>query len=184
MILVHGLIHSRLDCSNVFFLGLPQKWIKRLQITQNHAARLVTNCPRRNHISPVLKNLHWLPIAKRVEFKALCLVFRAYWQLGPMYLSNMTQHYCPPRELRSTDALLAIIQSSRSASKGGRRLQTLGNSLWNQLPHQLRVSSSLMAFRKGLKTLHFFTSLQIDTRPSKPLVGRCLNPRLRSMVRE
>lgn len=86
--LVQGLVHSRLDCSNIFFLGLPLKWQKKLQAIQNQVARLVSGCARTDHISPVLEKLHWLPIAKRVLFKAMCYMYRAHRKLGPIYLSE------------------------------------------------------------------------------------------------
>jgi len=51
--------------------------IHRLQGVQNAAARLVTGTRRRDHISPVLRQLHWLPVRQRVTFKLAVLVFKA-----------------------------------------------------------------------------------------------------------
>ena len=49
--------------------NLPNKQIERLQRIQNQAARMLKRIPRRNHITPVLRELHWLRIHDRIIFK-------------------------------------------------------------------------------------------------------------------
>ena len=49
----------------------------RLQLAQNAAARVVKITPKREHMTPVLRDLHWFPIIKRVQFKILLFVFKA-----------------------------------------------------------------------------------------------------------
>ncbi|KAF7648774.1 hypothetical protein LDENG_00152180, partial [Lucifuga dentata] len=43
----------------------------RLQLIQNSAARLLTKTKKREHITPVLATLHWLPVSYRIDFKVL-----------------------------------------------------------------------------------------------------------------
>ena len=50
---------------------------------------MLKRIPRRNHITPVLKDLHWLRINERIEFKILILTHRAFYEIGPMYLSEL-----------------------------------------------------------------------------------------------
>ena len=57
--LTHALITSRLDLCNSIRYNLPNNQIKRLQWIQNQAARMLKRIPRRNHITPVLRELHW-----------------------------------------------------------------------------------------------------------------------------
>jgi len=58
-----------------------------LQSVQNAAARLVTRTGRCEHITQsVLRELHWLPVRRRVEFKIATLVFKALNGLAPPYL--------------------------------------------------------------------------------------------------
>ena len=66
--LIHALITSRLDFCNSLFAGLPSSAIKRLQAVQNAAARLLTGTRKFDHISPILHELHWLPVQKRKVF--------------------------------------------------------------------------------------------------------------------
>ena len=71
---VHSLISSRLDFCNSILINLPEYQLKRLQYLQNSAARLVTRSKSTSHISPILKELHWLPVHARINFKILLLV--------------------------------------------------------------------------------------------------------------
>ena len=64
--LVNALVMSRLDYSNSLLYGLPKYQIDKLQRLQNTAARLVAGTRRSDHIKPVLKDLHWLPIQSRI----------------------------------------------------------------------------------------------------------------------
>ena len=65
-----------LQHGNALLAGLPLEHLKKLQRIQNIAARIITFTPRRDHITPILRQLHWLPIKRRIEFKILLHVFR------------------------------------------------------------------------------------------------------------
>lgn len=75
--LVHAFVSSRLDMGNALLFGISQTQLSRLQRIQNSAARLVTQTRRCDHITPVLRELHWLPVKWRIEFKILLQVYRA-----------------------------------------------------------------------------------------------------------
>ena len=66
--LIYALITSRLDLCNSILYNLPNKQIERLQRIQNQAARMLKRIPRRTHITPGLKELHWLRIHDRIIF--------------------------------------------------------------------------------------------------------------------
>ena len=92
-IIVHSLVISRLDFGNATLCGISDTLLHRLQVLQNSAARLITGTRRREHISPVLFALHWLPIRQRIKFKLLVLVYRCLHQLAPAYLSDLILSY-------------------------------------------------------------------------------------------
>jgi len=63
--------------------------MRRVQsLLQNAAARLITGARHRDHITPMLCQLHWLPVLWRVEFKLACLVRHALCGQMPIYLAD------------------------------------------------------------------------------------------------
>ena len=82
-----SLILSKLDCCNSFLTGLPQTQIKRLQATESATARTVTKCRRTDHITPFLRQLHWLPVHDRTHHKVLYTTYLSVHGNAPLYLS-------------------------------------------------------------------------------------------------
>ena len=74
--IVNAFVISRIDYCNSILYGLPTAEHEKQQRVQNIAARLITGSGRRDHITPVLKNLHWLPIKSRITFKILLLTYK------------------------------------------------------------------------------------------------------------
>jgi len=73
---IRAFIFLRLDNCSSLYVGLDQRSLQRLQLMQNAAARLLTGTKKREHITPVLASLHWLPVRFRIDFKILMFVFK------------------------------------------------------------------------------------------------------------
>jgi len=84
--------------------------IRRLQSVQDAAARLITGAPRRDHITPILRQLHWLPVRRRVDFKIAVLVFQCLTGQAPGYLAEDCQLVADVsvRRLRSADTTTCV----------------------------------------------------------------------------
>jgi len=88
---VHAFVASRLDYCNALLYGVSDRLMRRLQSVQNTDVRLVTGVPRCNHITPILQQLHWLPVRQRILFKIAVLVFQCLVGQAPSYLSDDCQ---------------------------------------------------------------------------------------------
>ena len=71
--LASSLILSCLDYCNFVLAGLPFEELLCLQKIQNNAARLVFQKPKQDHVTPLMSELHWLPVKFRVQYKLATL---------------------------------------------------------------------------------------------------------------
>ena len=129
----------------------------QLQRIQNSLARVITNTSKYQHITPILKKLHWLPIKQRIDYKLCLLTYKTLTNQQPTYLYNslsFPSHDSHSVSTRSSDSLVLSIPYVRS-SLGKRAFSVIGPRLWNSLPPDTRNSSSLPIFRSKLKT-HLF----------------------------
>ena len=131
--------------------------MNKLQRVQNAAARLVTNTPRICHITPILEDLHWLPIKYRIEFKIVLLTFKCLHGLGPQYLVDLVAIAPQSRyNLRSKNATLLVPAKVRCLpTLGDRAFQSAAPKLWKSLPAEIRNIQILTSFKQALKTYFF-----------------------------
>ena len=137
-------------------MGIDQSAIRRLQLVQNAAARLLSGKKKRDHITPILASLHWLPVCYRIDFKMLLFVFKAKHGLAPHYLCELIEPYVPPRPLRSANQLLLTDPGAKLRTRGHQAFAVAGPNMWNSLPFHIRAAQSLGVFKTLLKT-HFFS---------------------------
>ena len=153
--LLHAFVSCNLDYCNSLLYGLPDNLITKLQRVQNAAARLVTLTPKFCHISPILKDLHWLPVLYRIRFKVILLVFKALNDLAPNYLSGLlSKREGLNYHLRSGSCIHLIVPRFNT-SFGERAFAVAGPRLWNSLPPELRLCPSISIFKSKLKTYLF-----------------------------
>ena len=100
--LVHAFVTSKVDSCKAVLYSLPKYEIQRLQYVLNSAVRLVTLSRKHDHISPVLMELHWLPVdhEQRVLFKILLFTYKLVKGMAPVYLQDLLDLYRPCSSLR------------------------------------------------------------------------------------
>ena len=159
--LVNSLVTSRIDYANALLYGVTGTLFDKLQRVQNLSARIVARVPKRAHIQPILKELHWLPVRQRVVFKTLLLTFSALHGLSPSYICDMLEIYKPSRSLRSEDSVFLKVPVSKSVTYGDNNFLRAAPLLWNSLPQPIRECLTIHKFKRTLKT-HLFKEAFTD----------------------
>jgi len=114
--LVHVFVSSRLDGYNSLLAGVSSQLLHKLQVIRNAAARLVTGARRSEHMTPVLRDLHWVPVRQRITLKTAVLAYMCQHGMAPQYL----QSYCEPasslssRQLRSAHSGRQTVPRTRT----------------------------------------------------------------------
>jgi len=153
---VNAFVISRLDYCNSILYGLLKLEHDKIQRIQNIAARLITGTKRKEHITPTLEDLHWLPVKSRIFFKNLLLTFRAINGHSPTYLLASLFNACKPaRSLRSSGQSLLQVPDVKTCTYGQRSFSFYATKLWNDLPFYIKQSESIAIFKKKLKTFLF-----------------------------
>ena len=154
------MVLSILDYGNASYGGLTVTQLNTLQKVQNAAVRYIFSLygkKRQQHISPYLKQLHFLPVHYRINFKIATLVFKSLNNLSPEYIRNMIH---PQTEKKyglriNEDAFLLQNPPAPRYSKTNGAFSHSAPKVWNALPYNIRSESSLQKFKSLLKT-HFF----------------------------
>ena len=155
ILLANALVSSQLDYCNSLYYDLPKSSIHRLQVVQNSLARaIVPNVRRFDHIQPILKQLHWLPVQQRIIYKVATITYKVLNENQPSYLHNLLSFRRSTRNLRSSGKHQLDIPNIFTSS-GRRAFSYCAPFVWNNLPDSIRTAPSLLTFRALLKT-HLF----------------------------
>ena len=152
----NALVSSRIDYCNSLLYGVPAKYILKLQRVQNTLARVVTCSSRYTSASTLLRELHWLPVRSRIQFKINLITFKTLHFNKPASLSKLLSTRNLPINLRSNNAI-TLNPGPISKSFGTRAFAVYAPKLWNDLPIHVRNANTTLSFRKALKT-HYFTN--------------------------
>ena len=150
-----AVVSARLDYCNALLAGMSDANLGKLQRIQNALTRVVTGLHRRDHITPALIELHWLPVRARITFKVATLVYKLMKTRQPSYLSELISDYVPARQLRSSSKIL-LVESFFRLKMGRRSFRYVGPVTWNNIPEDIRTIGTLSSFRKHLS--HFFSN--------------------------
>jgi len=80
---------SRLDYCNAVLAGLPFSTLAPFQRVLHAAARTVLDLKPRDRVTPVLQELHWLPVAERIQYKLYLMVHKSLVGHTPVYNSDL-----------------------------------------------------------------------------------------------
>ena len=153
---VHAYVTPKLDGNNVLLVGPRREYlIDKLQLFQNAAAKIITKLKKFDHVTPLLHQLHWLLISKRITFKVLLLVYKSLNDMGPVYLRDVLIYYKPKCKGLRHDPLSLEVPGTELVMYGDRTFHIVAAKAWNQLPKKIRTAETVDRFKTDLKT-HLF----------------------------
>jgi hypothetical protein len=162
-IIAASLIASKLDYCNAVLAGISSHNLNRLQRVQNATARVVLNSKNKSSTLQC-KDLHWLPIKQRIDYKIALTTFKSLSNPDPIFLRSLLTTEVPVRSLRSSDHGIKLRIPFCKTELASRSFSVYAPKLWNSLPKPLRdlvnldsgsQPTHLIHFKSCLKTLFF-----------------------------
>ena len=151
--LVHAFITSNIDYCNPLLYGTTSCVINKLQRLQNAAARVIYGAKKFDHVTPLLKDLHWLPVSYRISFKIALLAYKCINGSAPSYLSDFLVTKSKTRCLRSNSKNTLKVPFCKTKI-GTRAFTVAAPEVWNPIPEHIKAEN-MENFKKKLKT-HYF----------------------------
>ena len=147
--IVNSLVVSCLDYCNALYYGIGQKLQIQLQHIQNAASKIVMEKFKYSHMEDDLKQLHWLPINKKIViFKIALLVCKSLNGLAPSYLQELFNYTSHGSDIRLN------VPSTRT-KYGSRAFSVIGPRIFNSFPRTIKEIPEIPTFKKHLNTYLF-----------------------------
>ena len=127
----------------------------------NAAARLIFSARKFDPVTPLLRDLHWLRMPERIEYRLAVLVYRCQHGLAPSYLAEELHRVADidsRLRLRSASTSTLIVPPTRLTTVGDRAFPVVAARVWNGLSPDVTSAPSLPSFKRRLKTELFARS--------------------------
>lgn len=150
MIIINTLLFGKLFyCSSVWSNAADTNLLK-LQAVQNFAARIICGLRKFDHVTPLLRELDWLPIKSQLYLRDAVLAFKCLTGSPPTYLSSkfLTRGEISGRTTRSSQLLHIPLYRTKS---GQRTFFYRTVSLWNSLDNTLKLCNYSRDFKRKLR---------------------------------
>ena len=162
----NALVGSRIDYCNSLLDSISDLDMKRLRSIQYALCRIINRTSRysKEHMTPHLKSLHWLPIRQRIDFKWFLLIYKFLNTGSPSYLRDYFVPHTSKISTRRSDSDKLYL--NRDVVPFDRKLHKSklhydhsfcisGPVRWNSLPDNIRCAPSTHCFRSKLKSFLF-----------------------------
>ena len=153
--LVSALVLARIDYCNSVLAGLPAFTLAPLKRVINADVRLVASLGVHDHVTPAMRELHWLPVIFRVQYKLCLMVHASVNGCSPEYFTDVL---VPISSLqgRATLSSSGSFDVPRTRTGFGKRaFSVVGPAAWKKLRPNLRLITDNCKFKRALKALFF-----------------------------
>ena len=148
--IINSLVFSKLYYCSSVWSNTSASNIRKLQGVQNFAARIVSGTRKFDHVTPVLKNLRWIPVKSHLYLRDAILAFKSMTGQVPIYLSSnfISRGNISSRATRSSTQLNIPFFKTKS---GQRTFYYRTVALWDALKPHFKLSESVTIFKLKMK---------------------------------
>ena len=151
-LLIQSLVLSQIDYADIVYIDISENMNQRLQRIQNSCARLIYNLKYSEHVTPYIEKLGWLKVKERRRFHSLLTIFKALHYHKPSYLHERLKYQSDAHSLNTRSrqtSLLTIPAHNTKFFSNSFTVKSIRH--WNDLPEEIRNSSSVAMFRNATK---------------------------------
>ena len=139
-----------------WFLQFSPGWHIRIKFGSTsacleHSCSSCRTKTRYCHITPVLSDLHWLPVRYKITFKFATVTYRVLQFQQPSYLASLIMRYVPERALRSSSSLSICVPTRKTTMAASKSFSSVVSGIWNALP--ICCPSQLFLFSDELSNI-------------------------------
>ena len=139
--LANALAISKLQYMICLWGNSSSTYLKRTQVLQNQAARLITGMRKTTRQRELLQECGWLDIEHMTQYFSLLQMWKSVWWKIPAYMDDMIA--------RLDDGFLATHPPRLLITRAAYRSKTTQS--WNQLPSHLREERTIAKFKAGIR---------------------------------
>ena len=150
IVVIQSLVFSKMYYCSSVWANTTASNICKLQAVQNFAVRIITNSRKFDHITPLLKELQWIPVKQYLFYRDAVMTFKCMSGTVPEYLSQqfVRRGSISGRCTRNSQSLNIPLYKSAT---GQRTFYYRAVSLWNALPENIKSSASIQTFKRKLR---------------------------------
>ena len=150
IIIINAQVFRKLFYCSSVWSNTTQANLDKLQAVQNFACCILCGAKKFDHITPLQKDLCWLPVRQQLYFRFAVLVFKCMTGCAPEYLTSKLVRRSAVSTWTTRNSQLLNIPLFRTAS-GQRTFQYRATSLWNELQPELKLCPSVTDFKRLLR---------------------------------
>ena len=151
MLIISSLVFSKMFYCSSFWSNTSNNNIKKLQLIQNFACKIITGSQKYDHVTPLLRQLNWLSVDEMLQFRDSVMAYKCANNLAPDYLCTKFKKRSSVHDRSTRNNNKLHIPLYRTFS-GQRTFAYRAVSLWNSFDEGLQSSTSVKAFKCSLKT--------------------------------